>query len=383
MIRKKLYAAIENRLCFLMLAISAYAIGFSYYGFYHYLKPTTHFFWFLDWISTQYYVNYFEFGFLRRALLGTFIHPFFRLFSPFENIHYLFILGMHFANFVILSWFYHVLISNLKHTTKNFKILLLSAFILSPLGASQFGFDCGRTDHYIFTLTVVAASLVKNKKYLYSSLVCCFSILIHEISIFFAIPLLVSLLHYSNQHIDMRKTWKHYVIFLSPPLAIVILLYLFGTPETGVLDTLPSAFSEGTGGYYRATFEIQQGYTYFWQKYLIIAFTALPIILLTRLYMLNKWAPDFLYFCIFIPSVLFFLGVDYARWCFIFGFTSIFIIVLKTSHLKTLPRHQIHMSPWLRLDYYLLIILLLPLGPIGIIEPLPLINGIIEMVNII
>src|SRR6516165_10217311 len=82
----------------------------------------------LDWKLTQYYVNYFDFGFLRRAAVGTLLHP------------------------------------------------LMASF------------DAGRFDHIDFVLLIVAVALVMRRDLVVSGAVLAVGILVHEVMFLFGFP---------------------------------------------------------------------------------------------------------------------------------------------------------------------------------------------------
>jgi len=373
---RDLYKLLDKRGSFCSLSIIAYCIGFTYYGFYFFIKPVPHFFWFIDWISTQYFVNYFDFGFLRRGLLGSVLYPIFYGLDPSSNFKYFLIIFLHILNFLIITLIFHTFITQTLHLSKSIRHFWLCFFILSPFGAMQFGFDVGRTDHYLFSILIISLWCLIKAKVWMCSILLSISILIHEVSLFFSMPIIVFCTYLLNQEYNLQKFIAECTKIMALPLLCVFVLFFYGTPEIGRFSLLHSDLSSGINGYVRGTFEPQLAYTVWWHKFAVIFYSFLPLLLIARFFLAENRNFEPVYLSGLLPLLLFLFGVDYARWSFIIAITCGYIFAIK---ILLAPKDVKNPN---RFDKLVFVILLLPLGPIGIIEPLPLLNGLIELFEV-
>lgn len=191
----------------LVIFLYIYTLSFSF------LKTVR---WPNEWSQSHWLMDY-RFGFIKRGLAGEIFGFFFE-----KNEFQIQILSA-----VILFLLYvTILITAVKHTLENYsirKVLFYIVFFLSQyviLAAHIIGY----LDHVIFLLTMLALFLIRNKKYLWASLLCALSVVIHEITFFIMIPIcLFALL--MNEWKDHKPVFtsailKKVVFFLLIPMAV-------------------------------------------------------------------------------------------------------------------------------------------------------------------
>lgn len=189
----------------LVIFLYIYALSFSFF------KTVR---WPNEWSQSHWLMDY-RFGFIKRGLAGEIFGFFFE-----KNEYQIQVLSA-----VILFLLYvTILITAVKHTLQNYsihKVLFYVVFFLSQyviLAAHIIGY----LDHVVFLLTMLAIFLIQNKKYLWASLLCAFSVIIHEITFFIMIPicLFALLVHEwrNNQPALTLSVLKKVVFFLLIPL---------------------------------------------------------------------------------------------------------------------------------------------------------------------
>lgn len=338
---------------FFKVALTAYLLPYAYYLWVFVDRGDATF---LDWKITQYAVNYFEHGFIKRGFVGTLFSA---LPPDFVGMWVVAVNTVLFAVFLLLS---HRLITTL--VPENSRNVLLALVAISPFCAFQFAFDVGRFDIYNLLLMVAALGLLLRGRIYPVLLLVSIATLIHEGFVVYGVPLIVGLAIYLAQHrqgkalpsaIADRKA-----LLLSAVVAVLsVVIYLFGN-NVQLADSVV-----GYGGvvWKRGLFEISFGGRLL-DKLILGAMVLTLYGLLTRFYQVNRGRFDVLYVMSFAPLALFVMGVDYARWCALIFMNILVVILLK------IVLEKWHFSdPWLVRGSAPFLI---PLGPSGITSFFPI-----------
>lgn len=322
------------------------------------------------WITPHYAINYFEFGFVKRALIGTIYH----LISATLTAKSLFLFQLFFIFITIAITHYFFARNALE---KKFIYLL---FILSPATFMQYGADFGRFDP-ILMLIFLLSILSRGSPFLFVffSII---GILVHEIYIFSFLP--ASFLLMIEQHnrlstfqgiIKRILTSKLFYILLG---FILIIIY-FGQYEGGseqilkvfensklpkimIQHILPNKPGQALAIWTNSI----------WDN---LAFSSSQLILNPKIiYIICIYPVIFgyfhllgvnfkkpMYYLVFLAHLpMFFLGVDWGRWITFF-YVSIFMIFITTEKEKAAKASN---------KYMLLFSLYGPIGVLGMLSPL-------------
>lgn len=205
-----------------------------------------------SWIPSYYYINYYRFGFIRRAFIGTLLTPLNMNSALDVRLFALLAFTAGLAVFAILFWslFSKSLVS-LASLTLRVRWLLALVFTLSPAIFLHFAYDAGRTDIFWLSCCIAAMLLVLSKQFafrlkwlgvLFLSLV---SLLIYEGSIFFLVPLYVVVLERIDRNNGLRGSLSYAFLMALFTFAV----QYFGAFEEGseVLADRLSAMAPGLG----------------------------------------------------------------------------------------------------------------------------------------
>ena len=106
-----------------------------------------------DWKLTQFHVNYFDYGFIRRGFIGTLFYP---LFSQIiDNVVLQKIIIFWKETFLFFLYSSAIIIFFIRKTANlklKFRLFFVISFILSPCGLVEAAYDFGRYDHFNFIL---------------------------------------------------------------------------------------------------------------------------------------------------------------------------------------------------------------------------------------
>ena len=275
-----------------------------------------------------YAINYFEFGFLKRALVGSIYHLFF---DNIERSKVLFFISITFILFILTSIYYFYKIKLHNH-------FIFILFLLSPGTLIQFIADFGRTDILLVT-TFMLAIISSKRKWLFF-LINCIGILIHEIYILAYLP--AAFMYYLS--LDSEKIWvknvknsivlifcsKLFYIFLATILVIIAFGNYHGDYNSFVeltsskLNQLPYQITDHAATYvlFRNSLEnIFFNFAHLKQLSSLIMFTQLVICAITLslvLIYLRLLGVIFLnnaYTLIILSALpMFIIGYDFQRW---------------------------------------------------------------------
>lgn len=336
---------------FVVLAMVAYMFGLSPWLAEYMLSgavPPA-----LEWNLTHYHVDYFQFGFLRRALVGTILLPIFSVFPDGGLAEYAILLGADAAIALVLA----VLVARIflrPHITNPNKRLIALICLIAPVGFVQLGYDAGRLDHVNFLLFVAAMRLVVLGQVLGAAFLSVAMLLVHEAALFYALPVVVAFAHAST------KSVASVLVIGVPAVLCASALALWGTAGADLAPALPENANIAAGVWSRNLLEPARGFGplhYIITLYLTFA----ALVFLRRHYKANAQAPDLLFAAPFAVLALFALGVDYGRWTHVL-FVSVLAVIACAPHLGR--KAEVELTP-VSIKLFLLP-WMLPLGPVGI-----------------
>ncbi|MDB3882447.1 hypothetical protein N9299_03600 [Amylibacter sp.] len=315
----------------------------------------------LDWKILQYEISYFDFGFIRRGVIGSLLNPWFSVLEKSEKL-----LLIYAIEFVIISAFVLTFVSvveqkSVKREVRKFYYLLM---MLSPVGLSAWWFDIGRFDHINFLILFLVLHLIENKKFFIASMCCVVAIFIHEAFAFYGLILAVCFLHLNiRKGLDDVNQLIRISTFALPPIVAMAFLYMYGNVEDlSALSYLEQQYGSAYRVWDRKFIEPRFNFTIFSTVSTLILLSSIWILFINRA--LIKELNLYYVACLVGPLVLFLAGYDYARWISIVFFSSLIF------HVYTQGKNKLS-SKTHRYAYMLLI---LPLGPIGIGELFPYIH---------
>ena len=333
------------------LACMSYALPYLYYFLINIRDGDIYF---LDWKKTQYFINYFEYGFIKRGLIGNIF-----VFVPAAQIKY-WIVTFHTILFLALLFLFARITDHKKYDRSAWKSLdwLRAFFIFSPFLVLQAGYDVGRYDLLNLLFLMLSMVFVHRGYYYPTLLLTTLGLLNHEAYLFYGVPIVTALmaqkLEITNTSVAGMFRYKlPFILHVVGALLTALLIYAFGNKK----QKLDSALGLGQQVWSRDLWEPSLGASTAQTILLGIVLTSI-FLWLVALYAVNKKKPDFLILGAVVPLALFFLGVDYARWCGLIFFVTCVITI-----------HKITIEQW-RLNHWTLstlgLLFLLPLGPIGI-----------------
>ncbi len=351
----------RHRLTFVALAVLAYFIGAAPHLFV--VVTTGNIPDALLWNLSHFHVSYQEYGFLRRGLIGSAVAPVERLLTDGGRQELAFMLTLDFAIVVgLFGALAQVLLPDGRPARG--QAFLAVAFLLTPAGAMQMGYDMARLDHINFGLVALALLSISYGRIAGAGILMGLAVLVHEAALFYGAPIVVAAA-------IARRGNAAGLAVAAPALFAAIALYLFGGTDADLATLMPAEVNIAASVWTRDLLEPARGFPPL--HYLIAAYFAfVPLLLLQRHYAHNDKRPDLAMLAPFAALALFALGVDYGRWTH-----CLFMAVLATIAMAP-PRR---MSPGLDLtpawSRAAISIWLIPAGPIGIALLYPLIPWII------
>lgn len=341
---------------FLPLALLSLAVG-SLANLYFWLGADRPFVG--PWLLKQFYVNYVDFGFAKRALVGTLLYPLFS--APVADA----VAGAAIATWLSLAIFAGLILlldrfhaRPLRTGEAGLGTCVLAALLLSPAGLMEIAHDIGRYDALNMVLLLIAVALVlKGRPHLAGVL---FGIagLVHEAVFFYgAGPLAVALFATRARPVDM-------VACLVPGALALAAVGLWGNLDPAQLALLDARPGSGTTVWSRGVIEVPIALKPYEQAALAF-YTLAPFVLLLAVLRHNR-ASLWRYFLPPAATLLLFpLGFDYFRWASLGLFAVALTLLIGSGRLNwRLPPT----APALAVVFLLYC---LPLGPLGTAHPLP------------
>ena len=320
-----------------------------------------------DWKLSQYNVNYFDHGFVRRGLVGTILFPIMHNSVNNTEFQKLFIFWKETFLFFIYGFLFCIFIFKKTAPQSNWlKFSLLSCLFLSPCGLIQAAYDFGRYDHINFILLAIILFLIDRKKFKIISYLLAIAVLVHENSIFYIHPL-VTAISFQNIRVDLKNIFK----LNFPSIVTASLVFLFGN---GTVD-LPEQLSKGA----MVWGEGLQAYIFkAWSEkgfdvIIFFAYIFIITLILFYFYKRNRLNIDLKIISCFSPLILLIIASDWGRWVHYIFINFMIVICYKISISRKIIVGNFF--------YILLSFLTLPFGPIGIGGSLPYLTLIFEKFN--
>ena len=319
-----------------------------------------------DWKLSQYHVNYFDHGFVRRGIVGSFLYPITKnlievpdrqkLLIFWKETFFFFIYGFIFCKFIIKKTF---------DISPKLTILLLGSLLLSPCGLIQASYDFGRYDHINFILLAISIYLLENNKLRITSLILALAVLVHENSIFYLHPIITSI---SLKKI--KSSFRILIRFILPSIFTTLLVFIFGDKPVLLPDTVSlgvGIWGEGLNLYIlnlgQKTFDV-----IIFSVYIILCLSCL-----IYFYKLNRLNIDSKFIACFSPLPLFIIAADWGRWVHYLFLLIVIVICYKANELRNIKINNFFLS--------ILILLGIPLGPMGVGYALPYVQLMIEKIS--
>jgi uncharacterized protein (TIRG00374 family) len=321
---------------------------------------------FQTWVVTQYYMNYLEFGFVKRGLVGTVLYPVFHRIGANVDVAKLVILVLDGLLFIALVLALDRLTKVVLPEEGTLAKLVRTAIVISPLGVMQYSYDTGRFDHINFALIAIAMWLLLNRRNLSAGVVLSIGILVHEAVFVFAYPLLLAMaLALGKGSGSLRERWPAVVAFAILPLVAAGAVAMFGNAEIDPALILPATVVEGADVWQRGI--LKPAAELSWSQFAFLMFYVVaPYAFLWHFYRVNGLRIDLVFLTALAPIALFLLGIDYPRWCQI-----VFVSVLVALFFHSSQGHSRLDLPRSWVARASLAAYLFPLGPIGTLAPFP------------
>ncbi len=311
------------------------------------------------WLLKQFYVNYVDFGFAKRALVGTLLYPAFSAPVVDAATGAAIATGLSLAIFAGLILLLDRLQARpLRTEVAGLGACVLAALLLSPAGLMEIAHDMGRYDALNIALLSIAVALVlKGRPRLAGAL---FGIagLVHEAVFFYGVgPLAVALFAVRARPVDMA-------LCLLPGALALGAVGLWGNLDAAQLALLDARPGSGTTVWSRGVIEVPIALKPYEQAALAF-YTLAPFTLLFAVLRFNR-ASIWRYFLPPAATLLLFpLGFDYFRWASLGLFAVALTLLIGAARFGwRLPPS----SPILVAGFLLYC---LPLGPLGTAHPLP------------
>lgn len=280
-----------------------------------------------QWKLLTWLISY-DFGFIKRGLLGTLINPLSNTLGYAESIVLVSIIAT-----LLLSIAIAVLGAHLIYKTKgNFLAwMVVMSFIMLPNGLGNLYYDFGRQDIILVLFIFISIYLLyfpSQIKYTVACTIYFLGILIHEVYIFMAIPIFSFFILRRNAKIGISL-----FIFISINTILIFLLFSFGKLDISTEQfytilkdmaiqknvTISDYFTQGFSVIF--TKSLYENFIFFvYEKgeydYIFTFFTALPLIILTIISMavFNKSEKILLIFGLLFPLSLSIVAIDIGRW---------------------------------------------------------------------
>jgi hypothetical protein len=325
----------------------------------------------LLWNLSHLHMNYVDFGFVKRGLLGTLFRPVLALMADGSMAEVATILVFDIAVCLgLIASLAFVLKPRAANLGQSLWFLML-ILLIAPTGFMQFGFDITRYDHFGMVLVIAALFLVAKHRMITAGLVLGLAVLNHEAVVIWGVPVVLA---YGYQHLNAGKPRIMKVVALASPAVLAAIgVLLFGGAEIDPATVLSDKVSLATSVWSRGLVEPALFFRKY--QYLVIGFYAImPFVMLHWYYKANGLSRDLLFFAPFACLALFVLGVDYSRWTtlILFACACVIVVQFRAGHRNSALFVPLHRK--VAFGAYVL-----PLGPIGITAPLPYLFGLIGL----
>ena len=311
-----------------------------------------------SWKLTQYFVNYFDFGFVKRGLLGTLLHPVFTSIGTNRILAVstvlLFDFSIVFGGLVLID----TLCDRMSGEDGNLGDVIRFLIVFSPLGVMQLSYDAGRFDHVNIILVLLSLVLVLRGFDLVAGILLGIGVLVHEAVFVFGLPVLLAICIATHRDDRLAGTLTALLKLAVIPSACALAVAVLGNSNVDFASVLPAGFDGGQEVWHRGLFELPT--TLGPVQYAIVAFYAVtPFLFLRHFYRSNDLPLDIVFFAPLCAFALFAFGVDYARWCHLILLSILVVVVFHAM----LGKSDLKKSPMLLNALFFLYAL--PLGPIG------------------
>lgn len=302
--------------------------------------------------TTQYFFSYQEFGFIRRGLFGTLLHPFPALLS---RTGLAAVCGLLLVLFAVQFWRFLVSSTSTASPRGRAALAVLCAFM--PAFFLRLGWDFGRFDVVDLMAAVASLVLIGQSRWFLASLPAAGAILVHENFIFFSLPLMLAVAQSTmmSQPPGTRTvSWS--TLLAAPALASFAVLFLGRSNLTyaELIDHFsnnPTYLRAVPGGTVQHE-EISVIARTWWDNFVLNgrmfiekrAYFHLPIILVwfaflwryvTRFYAQNGLRRGILVYAGLSPLLLGVIGFDYYRW---FAMAAVNLLIVLVWECRSLAR---------------------------------------------
>lgn len=325
----------------------------------------------------HYYINYLDFGFTKRGLVGTLL-KITGSYPSVVTIEYM-AFGMGLSICFTTGYAIYQLRSYFDSVSY---ILFAGLLIFNPGTLANLGYDLGRFDQLLILCTIFSLYFIYKGELLKLIAISIIGLLIHELFLIMFLPMLLYVT-VSHSKLGLRET-RYLVGTIASVLA---LLFFFGKIESKSFQEIAATITvEGFnfgdyGRIWKSTFWENIRYTFdsiatfssgdLTKLALGATYTVLTFLLLIMIFSYNHldWRGFALIFFASLP--IFFLGLDYSRWyslMIINGFVYFVFLIIHSekSRMQITNQH--------RTVILLLLIIGIILGPIGIIRSFPFFN---------
>lgn len=297
--------------------------------------------WDVGWRTSQFFFNYQDLGFVKRALIGSLLYPFpaLRRGEIFLGLSAAFV-GIFVALFTALF------LRSLRLHDRKSRLILAAICAASPALFLRQGFDLGRFDVLGLITVIFSIFALDHGRWWLAGLASAVALLAHEAYIVINFPLVVA---YALTGVPGRRAnGRDWGLILLPPLMTTVLLATRGLYEPG-LEALTRYFAadprylaaKGGAVDVDAIAVLTRGMAenidfvarMFWEKR---AYLHLPVILAWGGVMTwffhtfhrdNALKRGVLYYAAFTPLLLSAIASDYYRWVALAA-TNMFLVVL-------------------------------------------------------
>ncbi|KEZ77154.1 hypothetical protein [Salinisphaera hydrothermalis] len=291
--------------------------------------------WLYHYTLAHYEINYFQYGFVKRALLSN-------LFAPFHGQRW--VDATLLFNLVVdatLAALAAVFLTRLWRETRwPTAAVFTAATLFGSFGLINLGSDIGRFDFVLLVMLVGSLAWIRQGAVLGPALVTAAALLTHEIYFFIGVPMLIAYtldrLH-DAARLDRRTVWRHLWPLLAVVLAVGIALLLWGRYEPGyqaLADRLgrfvfPAAVKVWTRPLEGNVVLVDQ----YWRHGVYTGFDVvcgaivwlLLVALIAVLYRARR-ASALILLTPLAVLPMYALGTDYARWCKL-GFALLIVAI--------------------------------------------------------
>lgn len=332
----------------------------------------------------QYYVNYFDYGFSRRSLIGTIIDTT-RINNLIENPYY-FSYVFYALNIVLLSTlvFFYFIRNRVFNSIYPYMLVFLSpAFIL------QSGYLSGTQDiHLLIILTIIFLYVRSWFVFLLLSII---GLLIHELYIFMLPAAIISLYIKRNNGLEIKvKELSISIAIFLTLISLLIFIVFYSVDiqkeqfELIMSEKLGEAAYNHTlwSGYYEifssvesnttGSIEFSSGLLDNFKYILIPVFYAVLFAFLNSFYSkVEIWKKVIIFFSLILPIFAFIVATDFYRWVGMsVNLSILYLISYSSQNGCAIPKKAI--------VFLLIFSLLAPFGAAGLERPFPAHQLILE-----